>query len=120
MANPELTKILDTSNYIMFTVCKNKTDRDYYIAPLIPEKSIDIQFPRRVLAHVLNLPDRIHWDKCQQPKLKEMADCENFKSFYQNLTLHFKLFSIQFDIWYMHNRKPFFQLFCLNSTGSSV
>lgn len=83
MANPELTKILDTSNYIMFTVCKNKTDRDYYIAPLIPEKSIDIQFPRRVLAHVLNLPDRIHWDKCQQPKLKEMADCENFKSFYQ-------------------------------------
>ena len=81
--DPEFVKILDTSNYIMFTVCKSKTERDYYIAPLLPEKPIDIQFPRRVLAHLLNLPDRIHWDKCQQPKLKEMADCENFKSFYQ-------------------------------------
>ncbi|RCK60481.1 CWF19-like protein DRN1 [Candida viswanathii] len=80
--DPALKKILETNNYMMFTVCNSKTERFYYVAPL-NANPIDIQFPRRVLAHVLNLPDRVHWDKCQQPKLKEMADCDNFKSFYQ-------------------------------------
>lgn len=81
-SDPALLKIIESNNYMMFTLCENKTNRIYYITPL-NENPIDIQFPRRVLAHVLNLPDRVHWDKCQQPKLKEMSDCDNFKSFFQ-------------------------------------
>ncbi|KAL6453671.1 DRN1 CWF19-like protein DRN1 [Candida maltosa Xu316] len=81
-SDANLQEILNTNNYILFTVCISKTEKVYYITPL-DETPIDLQFPRRVLAHVLKMPDRVSWDKCVQPKLKEMADCDNFKEFFQ-------------------------------------
>ncbi|KAI3403853.2 hypothetical protein KGF56_003283 [Candida oxycetoniae] len=80
------------SDFIKFTICSNNNNNDddtddyrkVYIAILEKDKPVDIHFPRRVLAHMLNLPDRIRWDKCQQSKVKEMNDCEEFKAFYRD------------------------------------
>ncbi|CAI5758827.1 unnamed protein product [Candida verbasci] len=79
----ELKKILDESDFISFKIYHNDKI-EFHIAKLEESGNVDLQFPRRVLAHLLNLPDRIYWDKCQQPKLKEMSDCEEFKKFYSN------------------------------------
>ncbi|KAG5421817.1 hypothetical protein I9W82_000909 [Candida metapsilosis] len=82
--DPKLEAIEKENDYIKFTICISETESHIYIAKLTKGKPLDIQFPRRVLAHMLNLPDRVQWDKCQQPKIKEMADCEEFKQFYRN------------------------------------
>lgn len=82
--DPELKAIEKENDYIKFIICTSEAESKIYIAKLTTGKPLDIQFPRRVLAHMLNLPDRVQWDKCQQPKIKEMADCEEFKQFYRN------------------------------------
>ncbi|KAI5953355.1 hypothetical protein KGF54_002726 [Candida jiufengensis] len=78
--DPELTQF-ENSDFIKFTIY-SQTGIKIYITKLHPDQNFDFQFPRRVLAHLLNLPDRLQWDKCQQPKFKEMSDCEEFKKFY--------------------------------------
>ena len=82
--DPRLEDIEKENDYIKFTICTSESEFKFYIAKLVKGKPLDIQFPRRVLAHMLNLLDRVQWDKCQQPKFKEMADCEEFKQFYRN------------------------------------
>lgn len=82
--DPELKAIEKENDYIKFIICTSETESKIYIAKLTTGKPLDIQFPRRVLAHMLNLPDRVQWEKCQQPKIKEMADCEEFKQFYRS------------------------------------
>lgn len=82
--NPELLKILNNSDYILFTVCHNASDKTFYVAELKDEsKAVDLQFPRRVLAYTLKCPKRTYWDKCQQSKYKETQECEEFKNFYK-------------------------------------
>ncbi|MDC6271076.1 CWF19 family protein [Acetobacter pasteurianus] len=74
--------------FIKFTVCLSKDEKETYIAKIQDlGRPIDIQFPRRVLAHMLRLPDRVQWDKCQQSKVKEMQDCEEFKEFYKEFEI---------------------------------
>lgn len=81
--DPRLLSILNNSDYIVFTICHNETDKTIYIAELKDEsKAIDLQFPRRVLAYTLKCPKRTYWDKCQQSKYKETQECEEFKNFY--------------------------------------
>lgn len=79
--DPELVEIIDNdTDYVMFKVLGDTPK--IFVATLTDEGMFDFQFPRRVLAHTLNLPKRIYWDKCQQPKIKEAAECEEFKKFY--------------------------------------
>ncbi|KAG7664236.1 uncharacterized protein J8A68_002250 [[Candida] subhashii] len=87
--DPELLSIMNKSDYVMFTVgTPNDEEKSIYISELADsDKPIDMQFPRRVLAHTLNLPKRVYWDKCQQPKLKEISDCEEFKKFFHEFDI---------------------------------
>ncbi|RLV92122.1 CWF19-like protein DRN1 [Spathaspora sp. JA1] len=83
--HPDLIKIINESDYIMFTIWSSINEPEIHITELEDSsKPIDIQFPRRVLADTLNLRNRVYWDKCQQPKIKEVEDCENFKKFLHN------------------------------------
>lgn len=83
--DPGLIQTINEYDYIMFTVYLDENDKMYFVARLTDSsKSVDLQFPRRVLAHLLNLPKRVYWDKCQQPMLQESKDCEEFKKFYHD------------------------------------
>lgn len=78
----ELQKIINNSDYILFSVFEDLNKKTTYIAEIGSDKPVDLQFPRRVLAHTLKCPKRTYWEKCQQPKFKETRDCEEFKKFY--------------------------------------
>ncbi|KAK6457822.1 CwfJ C-terminus 1-domain-containing protein-like protein [Scheffersomyces xylosifermentans] len=83
--DPEFITIMNEFDHIIFTIYTSEENKDIYVAKLTDNtKSIDLQFPRRVLAHLLNMPKRVYWEKCQQPKQKETIDCEEFKKFYHN------------------------------------
>lgn len=75
--------LLDAGNYLKFSV---HLDRKvvHYIAQLFGNKSLDLQFPRRVLAFHLRSPKRISWEKCRQSVAQETADCEKFKKFFKS------------------------------------
>lgn len=81
-AGADLASILQTGRYVRFIVYKGE-EPVHYVAPLEGEKSLDLQFPRRVLAHVLHVPKRIYWDKCRQTKAQETQECETYKSFFE-------------------------------------
>lgn len=82
----ELLKLMNSTDHMMFTLYDSETEKSIYIAELsdIGITMVDLQFPRRVLANLLNLRKRIYWENCKQPKYKESQDCEAFKNFYQN------------------------------------
>lgn len=80
----ELTRIRNECDYVMFTVYRSSTDKTVYVAELGgSEKSVDLQFPRRVLAHLLRTPKRTYWEKCRQSRFKEQDESEAFKAFYK-------------------------------------
>ncbi|CUM67038.1 uncharacterized protein PRCAT00004726001 [Priceomyces carsonii] len=82
--SPELLNIINHKDHILFTVYRNETQKDIYIATLDDEsKTVDLQFPRRVLATVINRPKSVSWVKCRQPSSQEAAECLAFKKFYQ-------------------------------------
>ncbi|KAJ8145886.1 hypothetical protein OY671_001026 [Metschnikowia pulcherrima] len=78
----ERENILKLGNYVQFTVCADKT-KVYYITALEGDKSLDLQFPRRVLAFLLRLPKRVRWDRCRQTTAQETIESQKFKQFYE-------------------------------------
>lgn len=44
-----------------------------------PDSRFDLQFPRRVMAKLLGLEDRMHWQDCTQTEDEELSDAEAFK-----------------------------------------
>lgn len=80
-ADERLVSILNGSDHIIFTVSGER--KTYYVAKLVDDKPVDLQFPRRVLASILRSPKRVYWEKCRQSKEQEVNDCETFKRFYQ-------------------------------------
>lgn len=71
------------SQYVMFILCEEDGFK-YYISTISDDstKKFDLQFPRRVLSYILKSPKRLYWEKCQQPKIKEDKDCQEFKTFF--------------------------------------
>jgi len=83
-SSPELIDIINSSDHMIFTLHNSENEKTIYVAQL-PDKDktmVDLQFPRRVLANLLNLPKRVYWERCKQPKFKESQDCEEFKKFF--------------------------------------
>lgn len=78
----EYLKIINTSDYILFSIF-DKDRKLIHLSEINSDKPVDLQFPRRVLAHTLKCPKRTYWEKCQQPKFKETKDCEEFKKYYE-------------------------------------
>lgn len=84
LQDPDLLEIIQKHDYVSFTVFDTVTSVRVYISKLEdPNKVVDFQFARRVLAHVLRCPQRVYWSKCQQPQVKEAADCDNSKEFFE-------------------------------------
>lgn len=84
LQDPDLIEIIQNHDYVSFTIFDTETSVRVYISKLEdPQKVVDFQFARRVLADVLRCPQRVYWNKCQQPQLKEAADCDNFKEFFK-------------------------------------
>ncbi|KAK9374760.1 CwfJ C-terminus 1-domain-containing protein-like protein, partial [Lipomyces chichibuensis] len=50
---------------------------------LPPEVRFDLQFGRKVLATVLNLPERLDWKSCVQNEKDEIQDAEQFKTLFK-------------------------------------
>ncbi|CCE79743.1 Piso0_001830 [Millerozyma farinosa CBS 7064] len=82
--SPEIIDITNNHDFILFTV--HMDDRkEYWIAKLHDKsKTVDLQFPRRVLSLVLRSPKRIHWEKCQQTRFREIQECEEFQKVYRD------------------------------------
>jgi hypothetical protein len=82
--SPELDDIINGNDYMIFTLHNSEDEKTIYVAQLpdTDKTMVDLQFPRRVLAHVLNLPKRVYWERCKQPKFKETQDCEEYKKFF--------------------------------------
>lgn len=75
--------LLDSGNYLKFSLYQ-KDKVVHYIAQLSGTLSLDLQFPRRVLAFHLRSPKRIYWEKCRQTVAQETTDCEKFKKFFKS------------------------------------
>ncbi|WPK22801.1 hypothetical protein PUMCH_000014 [Australozyma saopauloensis] len=74
---------LTKNSFVRFTLFENLMLLRYYVAPVIDDKTLDLQFPRRVLAFLLKTPKRQNWDRCRQTLAEESNECEKFKNFYQ-------------------------------------
>lgn len=83
-AAPEIIDITNNHDFILFTI--HTDDKKEYWITKIHDKSkvIDLQFPRRVLSTVLRSPKRIHWEKCQQTRFREIQECEEFQKVYRD------------------------------------
>lgn len=79
----EVEKITKSGNFIRFIVFGEQEPRSV-VAQLDPEKPVDLQFPRRVLAFHLKCPKRTYWNRCTQTKGQESGECDRFKRFFQN------------------------------------
>lgn len=77
--NPDEVNVEE--EYVMFKVYKESVPK-VYINKITEEKMVNLQFPRRVLSYIIRSPKRLYWDKCQQPRMKEVKDCEEFKKFF--------------------------------------
>lgn len=82
-SDEKLAQVLASGNYVRFTVYLGG-DPVHFVSSLSGEKSLDLQFPRRVLAFLLRIPRRVHWEKCRQTVAQETFECERFKKFYEN------------------------------------
>ncbi|CCF60509.1 hypothetical protein KAFR_0K01550 [Kazachstania africana CBS 2517] len=74
------------NNYMQFTVYETaESDPTIYLATFKLEDRIDLQFGRRVLAFLLNLPRRVRWDSpvCSQTKEQEVKEVELFQKSYK-------------------------------------
>lgn len=82
--DPELTLKIRNSDNMVFTIYHGKDKKEIFISELNDSnKSVDLQFPRRVLASLLKSMKRMNWVRCKQPKYKEIQECEHFRQLYK-------------------------------------
>lgn len=84
--DPDFKKILNSDkDYILFTVLEKSIQKKSIYISVIEnlDMQLDLQFGRRVLAHLLQVPKRIKWDKCQQSTQRETEETELFKEAYK-------------------------------------
>lgn len=73
-----LEEVAETEDYFKVYLDGGKT---LYV-PLSPDSRFDLQFGRKVLATILDLPERSDWKKCAQNEEEEVKDAERFKELF--------------------------------------
>ncbi|CAI4062914.1 hypothetical protein N7582_002250 [Saccharomyces uvarum] len=76
-----------TNNYLQFTVYETpESNPKVFLASFNASETIDLQFGRRVLAFLLNLPRRVKWNSptCLQTKQQESTEAEKFQKAYKD------------------------------------
>lgn len=85
----EFKEILDNpkSNYVQFSVYEtSEVEPRIFLAQFQVHERLDLQFGRRVLAYLLNLPKRVKWDspECSQTAEEECSEVEKFQRAYRD------------------------------------
>lgn len=81
---PEAREVLATKEYVQFRVHTSDSIVNF-VSGIGPGESLDLQFPRRVLAFHLRLPKRVRWNRCTQTVAQETDECEKFKAAFQKV-----------------------------------
>lgn len=78
--NKEIYNKEDSEDHVLFTIY-GKEGRTKYMIPLGTDENryFDAQFPRKVLAVLLNLKHRIHWNKIIETEEEEASQKEIFR-----------------------------------------
>ncbi|CAI4062368.1 Drn1p SKDI_07G3420 [Saccharomyces kudriavzevii IFO 1802] len=82
-----------SNNYLQFTVYETpESQPKIYLATFNVDETIDLQFGRRVLAFLLNLPRRVKWNSstCLQNKQQESVETEKFLKAYKDYDVSLK------------------------------
>lgn len=75
------------ANYVQFTLYEtSEAEPKVYLAQFQVEQRLDLQFGRRVLAFLLNLPKRVKWDSplCLQTPEEETKEAQAFQKGYRD------------------------------------
>ena len=79
-----LNRTINSENYVLFTLHEETGVTKYLIAlGTDDDKYFDAQFPRKVMAVLLNLKNRIRWDKCTETKEEESIQKDKFQQAYR-------------------------------------
>lgn len=73
----------ESSDYIQLWIWDPATKKDKNMWLPLDATFRDLQYPRRVLAKLLGLEDRVAWQNCGQTYEDEEADAEAFKKFFK-------------------------------------
>lgn len=80
----KLSTIINNQNYVLFTLYEKGSVTKYVIELGTDEdKYFDAQFPRKVMAVLLNLRNRIRWDKCTESRDEESLQKGKFQQAYR-------------------------------------
>lgn len=80
----EAREVLATKEYVQFRVHTGDGIVSF-VSGIGSGESLDLQFPRRVLAFHLRLPKRVRWIRCTQTVAQETDECEKFKAAFQKV-----------------------------------
>lgn len=73
------TDVAAEGDCVKVTIWSSDTEEKTMILPLDSSFRFDLQFGRRVLAKLLGLENRSHWQDCGQSEMEETKDAETFK-----------------------------------------
>lgn len=76
----KLLEVINSSDYMLITVRKSVQEITKYLFTLSDQDSrVDLQFPRKIVAFLLNLGKRIHWDRCKESISEETEQRDTFQ-----------------------------------------
>ncbi|GMM43575.1 Drn1 protein [Pichia kluyveri] len=79
----ELNEVINNQDYVLFTIYGKEGITKYLIElGNDDDRFFDAQFPRKVVAVLLNLKNRIHWTKCIETKEQESIQKAEFQTNY--------------------------------------
>lgn len=84
----ELNDVINNQDYVMFTLYERMGVTKYLITlGNDDDKFFDAQFPRKVMAVLLNLKNRVRWDKCTEKHEEESLQKEKFQEAYRSFDI---------------------------------
>lgn len=76
----KIYEVINSEDYVIITVDAGPGKVTKYLFKLgLDDARVDLQFPRKVVAFLLGLRRRIHWDKCSESTLDETEQRDAFQ-----------------------------------------
>ncbi|QPG73512.1 hypothetical protein FOA43_000823 [Brettanomyces nanus] len=92
----EVFNLMNSDDYMLMTIAKAPEQMTRYLFRIgdedgdESERRVDLQFPRKVVAFLLNLGRRVRWDKCKESMQQETEQRDLFQK-------HFKPFDFTLE-----------------------
>lgn len=77
-----LHEVINSEDYMLIKILKGGEEKKqvtYLFRLYTDDRTIDLQFPRKVLSFILKAPKRLHWEKCVQSISEESEQAEALK-----------------------------------------